>query len=452
MWIQTISRRDLVELISPRGSIDMSKAVELVVPTFDMLSSERMAAVWPMRPAEFGRLPTAIIVKEGGQLDTLAWLATYVRDFRPFTAFCRVIEKSTAERFISGPPSPSLNGAEGVFTGLILGESLAHFRGRVAVFDLPSTAYSATLSHAISRTFALTGGRVFIDLIARNWLRAREISGQSDSTVQAGAILSVWSVILGMPFHQAKGRGLFDSSNLLTAAWQDLSSTGEIREKMWVELTDGMPDLLKMREMASLPREHRVEIIDHALHMLVTHKEPDDRSAFLAGYFTSLLAPGTVDHAEVLIPVAPIMPTAYMWYGAFAGLNVRSEGLPTGNPLARRIVRDLTLPDRLAERPRCDVALEEMGMLLPGKKFLRLTAKLGRLDIDLFPGVTTSVRWPPHDNPNEEEISRARHQETQRLFAEIDELSIRNRYLMDRLRDTVLRENTRQSAKRKKGR
>jgi hypothetical protein len=201
-----------------------------------------------------------------------------------------------------------------------------------------------------------------------------------------------------------------------------------------------------------LPREQRVEVIDMSLRALISmRRENDERSAFLAGYFASLLAPGTLDHADILAPVASLLPTAYLWYGLFAGMNVRGECLPIGNLLARRIVRDLTLPDRLVDRPRCDVALEEMAMVGPGENVLRLTGKSGRLEIDILPGVTTAVRWPLHTEPGEEDLRRARDRELQHVLMEIDQVGSRWRYLSERLREMLhMTEGNRQASPRRK--
>lgn len=147
-----------------------------------------------------------------------------------------------------------------------------------------------------------------------------------------------------------------------------------------------------------------MHLIDMALKMLVSGRGDEERRSFLAGYFTSLLGPGTLDHADFLTPVESALPTSYLWYGLFAGINPRGNALPVGNPLARRIIRDLTIPDRLIDRPRCDVALEELRMHGSPESILKMTSKAGRLDIDILPGVTTSVRWPPHEVPEELKI------------------------------------------------
>lgn len=437
MWQLPLSRRELVEALSPRGW-NPSRAFQESRPSLDMVRPDQVVAVWPMSPTEFGPLPTTLVVHDGEQRDTLAWLATYVRDLRPFTAFCRVVERSTAERFLSGPSSPHLNEREGMFAGLVLGESLAHSQGRSSTVSLPATAYSATLSHAIGRAFALTGGSIATDDVARRWSRARETTGQSALGVPVAAIVSVWSVALGTANTTSKSRGLFDGLDLLRAAWADWSNTGAISDSIWTDLASGNPALGPMRSIQPLPREQRVEAVDAALRPLgAGHREHDERHAFLAGYCTSLVAPGTLEHADILLPVAASLPTAYLWYGLFAGTNTRGDSLPVGNPLARRIVREMTLPDRLVDRPRCDVALEELALASSADTSVRLTSRVGRLDVDILPGVTVPLRWPAREEPEGADGGRARERELQHLLTEMDEVGARWSFLRDRLRELM---------------
>jgi hypothetical protein len=455
MWVLPVTRRDLVDLITPRRGGDVPGAVEEFRPSFDIVRLDTMAAVWPAPPAEFGRFPTAIIVPDGTRRDTMAWLSTYVRDFRPFTAYCRVVERPTAELFLRAPPLPMLRGTEGICSGLILGEALTHAKGRASAFELPATAYSATLSHAIGRTLALTGVAFPTDAVASLWSQVREMTGQNGLGVPPKAILSVWAVALGSNKPAAQSRSLFEQENILAAAWSELASTGEIRSSIWHHLVEGQPELERMREMFDVPREQRVELIDIALRVLASYKHGDeDRRGFLAGYFISRLGPGTLDHADLLAPFVSILPMVYLWYGLFAGANPKGDALPVGNPLARRIVRDLTIPDRLIDRPRCDVALEELSMNGLSENLLRLTAKAGRLDIDILPGVTTSVRRPPHDVPNDAELRRARREsEARHLLSEMEIVSTHWRQLSDRLRELLGGPDGDgpQAAKRRKG-
>ena len=406
-----------------------------------------------MRPAEFGRLPTAIIVPDG--CDGIHWRGS------PLTCetFGRlpptVGSSSCLSRNNSSVVLPCQTcSAWKVYVLAYLGEALTHARGRASILDLPTSAYSATLSYAISRAIALTRGAFPVEGVVRLWVQAREVTGQNGLGVPPNMILSVWSVALRDPQYPAQSRTLFEPTNILSAAWTELSSTGEISDPVWHRLVDGFPDLDRMRSLIEVPREQRVQAIDVALRMLLSTKRGDeDRRGFLAGYFTSLLGPGTLDHADFLASVAGTFPTAYLWYGLFAGANPRGDALPVGNPLARRIVRDLTLSDRVLDRPRCDVALDELAIHSVVDNLLKQTAKAGRLDIDLLPGVTTSVRWPPYKVPGEEEMRRARDIETQQVLAQLDEVTAHTRHLTERLRDLLrLGDGDRQQgSKRKRG-
>ena len=450
MWVLPINRRELFDLLGPKSIGRCVGAMEERRPSFDVVRSDRMVAVWPHDPDEFGRMPTAIITGEGERLDLMAWLSTYMRDFRPFTAYCRVVERPVALKFLQASGSPSLNRMEGVSAGLILGESLMHVRGRSSILDLPFSAYSATLSHAISRTYAQTGGAIPLEQVAELWSFAREITGQS-VLVPPTAILSVWSAALGMWRPNGHTKSLFSSSDIFTHSWMEIASRGELPDVLWHELVDGYKELDSMRPILSMPREQRVHMIDSALHMLVTGRGDEERRSFLAGYFTSLLGPGTLDHADFLTPIAQTLPTSYLWYGLFAGINPRGDALPVGNPLARRIIRDLTIPDRLIDRPRCDIALEELRMHGSPESILKMTSKAGRLDIDILPGVTTSVRWPLHEIPEEMEIKRHRDMEARHLFMEMEEYAMRSRSLAAQLREVLrLEEPERQTPTKKK--
>ncbi len=456
MWLQPVTRRELVEVLTPRKGYSAPTAVQEHRPSLDIVRADHMAAIWPMRPDEFGQIPTAIVIPDGTRRDTLAWLATYVRDFRPFTAFCRVVERSLAEQFISRSHIPSVQGIEGIYSGLVLGEALAHSRGAVAKLGLPTTTYTATLSHTIGRTTALVGNSIQLEIIARLWAQARELTHQPSLPIPAASIQAIWAIVLGLADQMRQQRALFDTGEVLTAAWRDYSQIGTIRESIWRGLTDGLPELLPLRALPSLPREQRVEGVELALRLLISPRiQPDDRRAFLAGYFASLLAPGTLDLADVLVPLAPVLPVAYVWYGLFAGTTANGDALPSGNPLARRLVRDLSVPDRLIDQPRCDIALEELAIFPLLENILKMTGEPGRLVIDILPGVTVSVRWPPHVAAKEDEL-RKEHQEREKLqlLAEMEDISMRQRILLDRLRIMLSVENDKRSpseSKRKRG-
>jgi hypothetical protein len=207
-----------------------------------------------------------------------------------------------------------------------------------------------------------------------------------------------------------------------------------------------------MHELLQRPREQRVSRIEDALRLLAgAPQEQRDISAFLAGYFTSLLGPGSMEHFGILAPYAKSYPTAFMWYGVCSNVVGRKESVVTGNRLARRIIRDLTLPDRIVDRPRCDIALEEM--VIAGNDFDGSDIRNGRVEIDLLPCVTTALRWHPEENHEESERQLRRDHEISTLLQELEDSQRRTGIISERLRRVmaeVLESRGKKDKKRKR--
>jgi hypothetical protein len=455
MWIYPITRRGILDLVSLRRSGEGIVAVEVFGRLPESVPPDEMVAIWPAHPREFGALPATIVVPANGLHEFMAWAATYVREFRPLTSFCRIVERPIAERFLMGPPVPVLRQEEGICAGLILGEALAQSRGRTAHRDLPASTYSATLSYVLSRALAITGTPALSEMVLSLWAHTREFTGQLRTAVSPAAVASIWSVPFGIDSLHRRSATLFEADGVRDA-WHELRSNGEISEKVWERLASGVSESRPMRDMLRLPREKRLELVDAGLGLLAAAgKDGQERWSFLAGYVTSMLSPGTLDHAEVLAPVAGMLPTAFVWYGLFAGLGVRGETLLIGNPVARRIIRDLTAPDRLMDRPRCDISFEELAIIGPRDGAQALVGtRSGRLDVDLLPGVTMSVRWSPQEILMDEKVHRAHDVEMHQLLLDMEETAMRQRMLADRLRDKLGMDERRQqpapSAKKKR--
>jgi hypothetical protein len=440
MWVRSMSRREFVGILSTKRAMESIDAVEAPDDRLRAVDTRNeMIALWPMHPSECGPLPSVIIVPTDGQDEFLAWTATYVRDFRPFTAFCRVVSRAIAEEYLAAPATPSLQHVEGMCAGLILGEAMAQSQGRVDIREIAISTYPATLAYSLCRALALTRTPRFVDAVTSTWQHVREFTGQARTNVSSAAISFVWSVAFNAAISHQGQRTLFEASDSVREAWREYSQRGEFSVGTWDQLTGSVPEFSQLRDMSRLPREHRLILVDTALGKLASvGRDGSIRWSFIAGYITSMLGPGTLDHAEILLPVSTALPTALLWYGLFAGANPRGDGLPAGSTVARRIVRDLTSPDRLVDRPRCDMAFEELLMIAHpyGNRQLE-NLPGGRLDIDLIPGVTMAAYLPQHSSAKGEDASRLRDAELLHLLEEIDELSVRQRILSERLRGSL---------------
>jgi hypothetical protein len=437
MWKLAVTRRELVDLIGLRRGNNVAGVIEGNDSSIELPRRDVMLAIWPSPPTDLG-LPTAIIVPRGSQRDVLAWLTTYVRDLRPFTAYCRVVEEPVAIEFARNSPVPALGRAEGICAGLIIGEALAQSSGRTSIADLPMRTYSATLSNAFGRARALTGDHAGYLDIAQSWTVARQITNQDRPNLSPEAVSFVWAVAFGKMLPKGRGDSMFSEIEVLNAAWSHFSSSGDIPNSIWHHFVDGFPELEQMNAVLEIPREQRLHLIDAALQLLgASSRGAEERRAFLAGYLTSLLSPGSLDHAGILAPIASRLPSSYLWYGLCASVNHRGSALPAGNTIAQRIVRDLTLPDRLIDRPRCDIALEELMIAGAADQSLQMGGKSIGLDVDLLPGVTTAVRWSVHNASREDANRQVKIGAAQHLLGEMEGVTARIRYLQDRLREAL---------------
>src|SRR5262249_12723609 len=154
-----------------------------------------------------------------------------------------------------------------------------------------------------------------------------------DLTVPPDIIHWVCGIAMGFSGAALPDRLQFDAC---ASAWSDIMRGGEISEPSWGRLVDGFPEIEPMRQLVKLPREQRLRGVEVGINSLIrVRKEGVERRSFLAGYFANLLAPGSLDHTDVLAPVVSILPTSLMWYCLFATANNRGDSFPSGNVLAR---------------------------------------------------------------------------------------------------------------------
>lgn len=448
MWALTTSRREILDLFLLRRSSEDIKAVEVAGRFLAAVSPNVTTAIWPCHPRDFGALPSTIVVPESELRDFIAWIGTYAREFRPLTSFCRIVTRPIAEHFLMAPPVPFLGSAQGICAGLVIGETLAQSNGKIDHRELPSSAYPATLSYVLSRALAITGTTDVLEHVLSLWTRTKELAGQPQPTMSPASVASIWFLPFATTSNKYHTFNGIESADLLSEAWRQLASCGEITESVWDRLTIGLSEFRPMRNMVRLTREKRLELVDTGLRLLaLADKDGSDRKAFLAGYITSMLSPGTLDHAAVLAPIAGRLPAAFVWYGLFAGLELRGGLLSIANPTARRIIRDLTAPDRLMDRPRCDISIDELSIIGTGEGLHAIKgARSGRLDVELLPGVTTSIRWPQQDLATAEESRHVRDAEIQRLLSDLEDIALRHRLLTDRLRHGLGIKEAQQSA------
>lgn len=405
MHIWSCDRRRFVDFLASQKPLGGNEVRS--VNSFENVSlgGEDILLVWQESPEHTFALPHAVIVAEKSLSDFLAWVSTYFRQFRPFTAHCRVLTPSLAHLLSQSIPSSSFLEIRSADLGLILAEGIAYTVGRTDPGRLPFSAYSRTLSYAFAECarqydqIIVENGTAF-EQIKSGWLSARELSNQAPLDLSAAVIREVWSVVLRV----ATGGGLSKANAIaepiLVEALKGVRTNGRLSTETWLKLSDCFQNHESLSDAMEGPREGRVKAADIAIRELAHGTESTRKHrAFIAGYIASRIQPGTLDHFPVLSPAVANLRESYLWYGACSGLTPETAVDNYGNGLGWLMKRELERPSQWMDRPDCDIALSELDLFLRNREGIKVSLRTlvsGVLKVEIFPLISTSVKWVEH--------------------------------------------------------
>jgi len=430
MHLWSCDRRRFVDFIANRKPLNGSDVQSADTIERFAVGGDNILLVWQRSPTDTFALPRAAIVAEGSTKDFLAWVSTYFRHIRPFTAHCRVLTPSLvrlAMQSISSPAIPDLRSAD---IGLILAEGIAYSIGRIDLGQLSLPAFARTLSFAYAEGAKLYGrmfaeGGIAFEQIRSGWLSARELSNQASLDLSPSDIRDVWAVVLsavaGVEPNQAKAK----SEPLLVEALQGVRANGHIPSEMWTKFSFRFHKTESLIEAIEGPREGRVKAVNMAIRELAYGPEETRRHrAFIVGYMASRIQPGSFDHFSLLFPAITELRESVLWYGVCAGLTPETSVNDYGSGLGWLIKRELGRPSHWLDRPNCDLGLSEMAILFRSRESTKInlqTLASGVLKVEVFPLISTSVRWAEYvESHVSERNTMADHQRT--IFGEDERL------------------------------
>ena len=365
------------------------------------LRGEEILLVWGKSPAGAFALPRAVISAEGSIPDFLAWVSTYFRQIRPFTAHCRVLTPQLVQLCDQAATATALD-LRSADVGLIVAEGISYSVGRADWSRLPFAAFSRTLSYAFAEGVNRYGhmheeNKSVFEHVRSGWQSARELVHQASLDLSPASIRDVWAVVLSACSSDAATQARGEVKPQLMEAVQGVRGIGRVPIEAWKKLSGRLTKGESVLETLEGPREARVKAVESALRELANGPEDSLRErAFVAGYMASRIQPGSLDHFPVLFPVTGELRESLLWYGACSGLTPESSVNAYGNGLGWLMKRELGRPSHWLDRPNCDIGLPEMSVLLMnrvGAKPSIPTLTSSVLRVELFPLVSTSVKW-----------------------------------------------------------
>ena len=373
------------------------------------------------------QLPEGIAVPHGEIEEFFAWTNTYLPSWSPITAFFRVVsEPSELEALFE--EVRSFGGlCESAALGLTIGETVVQSGARYAVEQLPYSGCIATFSFVAAR--GMRHG-IAVEDLANRWDVCRRATGQDPLTVHIGELVGPWQVLEDVT-RRIGGQGVAVSSRgsrrMLGDALCEIVKRGELGGAAWRAVTRGFPEVRETLVHMTDTQETRILAFERMLKKAVSGRRTRTLEAsFLIGYIASLIAPGSLKHAHMLLPYLDRFPTAVMWLALFASIYRKSQLRMTR--LTHLVWKAIAENEDLLARPKCDIALAEFCILkdagFVGDNLQGSTR--GRLVVELAPGVSTIVRWPRQedtvDGPGQGELFGGEVTELSNITKELENL------------------------------
>ena len=402
MYTYLCDRRQFVDYIVNRTPLNLNDNININKNRNFQVPTNQIMIVCKESPAKTFSLPHAIIINEDSLTDFLAWVSTYFRNIRPFTAHTRVITPTVAQILYDQNKTEVAQGIELVEIGLIIAEATIYSLGKSNPKNLPYTALNRTLSFALAkgwRNFGYLGNSTEIAFtsIADGWLSARNITNQLSLPLPTQTIREIWSMIRFYATGKNSSRIRAKSKLLIIEALKEINNAGSITEKTWHSLSKDMLDSNYTYESFNGPVEGRVKAIEKAIRDVIDSSKNDQSiDAFVLGYLVSRIQPGSLNHFAVLESVRPNLLESMLWYGVCAGLSPDSTVPDFASGIGWIVKRELGRTSSWEDRPTCDIALPELKMYFQNgeKKKLdfRGTTK-NNINIEIFPLIDTSIKW-----------------------------------------------------------
>lgn len=392
-------RETISEILGPTPQVGhRAPSVDLFSTT---LTSSASAHQTFRSPLGLGQLPLVVMPAELDQDDFFATVATYYQSQSPLTAYIHVLGKDLAKCFNPTEPdivpdSRSLNRGQVARLGACLGETaLVALSSAEGVVTPSYSACKRSLGYALARSVALYPS-FNADLVVERWVRLRRLTGLAVSQVAVRAVRSV---------HAAAGiaTGESDDDTLavpLRSALATYITESDARDPLQHVILQCYPGLSSIALGIDGPFDARMSVFLKVVEEIQRSTRGAETDSFAVGYFCNRILPGSFAHSKVLTRLVEFFPSALIWYGTFCSTSPGFDTRHFGSGLFAKLGRDITQPFSFAQRPQCDLSLDELEVLM------RATVRADAIKpiqqkiaaVALLPGLNVFSRFMPDED------------------------------------------------------
>lgn len=420
MWFLRVSRQGFIDILSRNRQRSFRYERINTLPQHQPAPDE-IFAIWQVNPDNTTILPSLVIIPSGQTTNFIAWTSTYFPNFRPITAYVRVVDWDLAYKFRGINNKRYINRFEDICVGVIIAEILSLSQQKLSSESITPLFCASTYSYCFTKAMALGLTEESIEEIFSRLLRARKLTLQQNRTIDVESLKIIWKIILKLYNEDLKNISseekhnnlpcnsldLFTSQIASTSsaeqifrACHELKLYGDIKEETWSDISKNLLDFNAVKEQLAGTRENRVLYCEK----IINGSELNDATSahlrdFICAYLVSRINPGSMSHANLILSYQNKFPSAMLWYGMLAGLSPKSDLLSEYNGLGRRVLRDLLESGSLTDRPYADIAVDELEVFFNGDNPIKEFRKASHnyLEIEIVPCISTVVRWSSID-------------------------------------------------------
>lgn len=347
-----------------------------------------------------GQLPLVVIPEDSNMDDFFATVATYYPNQLPISAYVHVLGKDIKECLDPAEPnifpdSRGLNRSQLALLGACFGETVFAALGSTEGALSPSySACKRSLGYALARTVALYPSFEASVTIER-WERLRQLTGLSVSQFAMRAIREILAASLN-------GSKPWERSTLapqLQSALVNHLSVSDANDVIQNVLLECYPQLDRLAMKINGPFDARMGVFLRLVEEIQRFSQGAETDSLAVGYFCNMILPGSFAHGKVLARIVEFFPSSLIWYGMFCSTSSQFDATHFGSGLFAKLTRDISQPFSFAQRPQCDLSLDELEVLMrvsiKSEAIKPIQQKIA--SVALLPGLDVFSRFTPDD-------------------------------------------------------
>ena len=315
---------------------------------------------------EADSLPSLLVVPGNDQREFFAWVSAYCPFATPLSQWCRVITHDELASFRSLAVFPQYGNAGTAWAGAMVGEAILHMGVGTDLSQVSVSALQSCASFVAARAFGLSRSEDARASAVQRYDHVRKLLGVNERRLTSLECQHLW-IVLETLSSESPDEASVGSAHveLVVRSCRDIQEAGFVSESTVSRILEALDWPTDLRAFQREGAERRVELFDKAVDNLLRSNRPGTRQAstleeFIVAYFAARVGGSGSGHLMLLERLVSQHPMLSLWYGVASGLN-RPElwGAEFGG-LGRLALKELAFPLRIDDRPRCDIAFDEL--------------------------------------------------------------------------------------------